>query len=127
MVRQGFDRAKRLVPLSDGAAWIRSPADWLPVKVTHILDLYHVKHRIWEMAAAIYGDKTPQTCAWAKAQCERVEEGNATKVIEALASHRKRHRRIRQLPCHRNKAEALGNALDGAGSPRYGATACRSL
>ncbi|MCP4447483.1 MAG: hypothetical protein GY811_19400 [Myxococcales bacterium] len=85
MVRQGFDRAKRLVLLSDGAAWIRSLAEWLPVKVTHILDLYHVKHRIWETAAAIYGDRTPQTCAWAKAQCERIEEGNATKVIEALA------------------------------------------
>ena len=84
MVRQGFDRAKRLVLLSDGAAWIRSLAEWLPVKVTLILDIYHVKHRIWETAAALYGDKTPGACAWAKAQCERIEDGNATKVIEAL-------------------------------------------
>lgn len=52
MLKLGFDRAKLLVVLSDGAAWIRSLCAWLPVKVFLILDLYHVKHKVWEMAAA---------------------------------------------------------------------------
>jgi hypothetical protein len=48
MLKRGFDRAQLLVVLSDGAEWIRSLCAWLPVKVFLILDLYHVKHQIWE-------------------------------------------------------------------------------
>ena len=84
MVRQRFDRAGLLVLISDGAEWIRSLAAWLPVSVLLILDLYHVKHRIWETAAVLYGDKTPKASAWAHAQCDRVESGHAKEVIEAL-------------------------------------------
>lgn len=85
MIRaRGYDRAKLLVLLSDGSEWIRSLAGWLPVPVFLILDLFHVKHRIWEVANLVYGDRTPAAQKWAGAQCDRVEAGNATEVIEAL-------------------------------------------
>lgn len=81
---RGFDRAKLLVVLSDGAEWIRSLVAWLPVKALLILDLFHVKHRIWEVANLLYGEKTPQARRWAETQCDRVEAGQATEVIRAL-------------------------------------------
>ena len=79
-----FDRADLLVLLSDGAEWIRSFAEWLPIKVLLILDLFHVKHRIWEVATALYGEHTPQARRWAETQCDRVEAGRTTEVINAL-------------------------------------------
>ncbi|MCP4446495.1 MAG: hypothetical protein GY811_14285, partial [Myxococcales bacterium] len=60
---------------------------------------------------------TPQTCAWAKAQCERIEEGNATKVIEALAflnlSRSEAKEKVAAL------ATSLQNTLDRMDYPTY--------
>ena len=43
-----FDKAKKLVVLSDGCEWIRTMAEWLPLgnRMKLILDLFHAKHRI---------------------------------------------------------------------------------
>jgi hypothetical protein len=84
MLRRGFNRAKRLVILSDGADWIRSLAEWLPVEVFLILDLYHVKKRIREVANLCFGAKTPEAASWANTQCHRIEQGQARHVIETL-------------------------------------------
>ncbi|MCB9583748.1 MAG: UPF0236 family protein [Polyangiaceae bacterium] len=85
MRRQRFDDATELILISDGAEWIRSLADWLPISCTLILDLFHVKHRIWEAAHALFG-QTSKASAWAKRQCARVENGRAKGVIRTLES-----------------------------------------
>ena len=84
LLRLRFDQARLLVILSDGAEWIRSLAAWLPIEVFLILDLFHVKHRIWEVAHSLYGQDSPQAKKWAHTQCERVERGEANQVIESL-------------------------------------------
>ena len=84
ILRLGFDRAKLLVVLSDGAEWVRSLAEWLPVPTFLILDLYHAKRRIWEVAHSLYGDHSAEAKRWATVQCERVETGHVGEVIEAL-------------------------------------------
>ncbi|HJS82782.1 MAG TPA: ISKra4 family transposase, partial [Nitrososphaera sp.] len=84
ILRLRFDEAKLLVVLSDGSEWIRQLCAWLPIQALLILDLFHVKRRIWEVANAVYGDKTAEASLWAKMQCERVEQGQAQSVIEAL-------------------------------------------
>jgi hypothetical protein len=81
---RGYDRAKLLVILSDGAEWIRSLAAWLPIPALLILDLFHVKHRIWELANLVYGERTPEARKWAEIQCTRIETGNAARAIGAL-------------------------------------------
>ena len=68
IVRLRFHRARLLVVLSDGAEWVRSLAAWLPVPVLLILDLFHVKHRVWEVAHAVFGDRTTEATTWAHAQ-----------------------------------------------------------
>lgn len=97
MLRLRFDQAELLVVLSDGAEWVRSFVKWLPVPVLLILDLFHVKHRIWEVANALHGEKTPEAAQWARIQCERVERGRATDVIQALRFTRSRRARVKKL------------------------------
>ena len=49
-----------------------------------ILDLFHVKHRVWEVAHSMYGEHSPKAAQWAHVQCDRIEAGHAEEVIEAL-------------------------------------------
>lgn len=82
--RLRFDEAGTLVLLSDGAEWIRSLAGWLPCKVFLILDLFHAKHRIWEVSRALWGERGSQTTRWARLQCDRIEAGEVDEVIACL-------------------------------------------
>lgn len=56
-----FDKATRLVVLSDGAEWIRSLAQWLPCEAFLILDLFHAKRRIWQVSRALWGEHNSQS------------------------------------------------------------------
>lgn len=117
MLKMGFDRANRLVVLSDGAEWIRSLCEWLPVKVILILDLYHVKHRIWEVGAILFGEGSEACKQWSEEQCKQIEEGKAEEVIERLEqlnrSQRKAREQIERLESY------LRNNLDRMDYPRY--------
>jgi hypothetical protein len=97
LLRLRFDQAKLLVILSDGSDWIRSLAAWLPIETLLILDLYHVKHRIFEVAYAVFGERTPRARAWAIAQGDRIEAGNVTHVIQALSFLNPRRKETRKL------------------------------
>lgn len=84
LARLRFDRARLVVILSDGAEWIRSIAAWLPFDTLLILDLYHVKHRILEVAHLLWGQGSDKARAWAHAQYARIEADQALSVIDAL-------------------------------------------
>jgi hypothetical protein len=123
MFKLGLDRAKLLVVLSDGAEWIRELCQWLAIPVLLILDLYHVKHRVWEVAAVVFGDGTPEARHWAQQQCQRIEDGEAGQVIQSLAvlrkSYRKARHQIDRLQVY------LTNNLDRMEYPRYRAAGLR--
>jgi hypothetical protein len=117
MLRKRFDGAKLLIVLSDGSDWIRSLAAWLPVKTLLILDLYHVKHRIFEVAHAVFGEHSPEARKWAEAQGDRIEAGNARHVIEALAFLKPRGKQTRKLVD--DLSGYLTNNLDRMKYPEY--------
>ena len=123
MLRQRFDAAKLLGILSDGAEWVRSLAAWLPIPTFLILDLFHVKHRLWEVANSLYGEKTPEARSWAEIQCGRIEEGCAKDVIEALLFLKPRRRETRELV--EKLAKFLDNNLDRMDYPTYRARGLR--
>jgi len=106
MLRLRFDQAKLLVVLSDGAEWVRSICKWLPVPTFLILDLFHVKHRVWEVSRSLHGEHSPKAAQWAQVQCDRVEAGNARKVIEALRFLQPTRAETREL------VRLLGNYLE---------------
>lgn len=97
MIRLRFDQAKLLVILSDGADWIRSLAKWLPIETLLILDLAHVKRRIWEVAHSLYGNHSAEASKWANTQCDRVDAGQVGIVIEALRFLRPGRAETREL------------------------------
>ena len=97
MRRLRFDEAGLLVILSDGATWIRELAKWLPCNCLLILDLYHAKHRVWEVANAVYGERTPQARLWAQTQCVLIERGETWEVITNLKEMTPKSKEKRKL------------------------------
>ena len=123
VVRMRFNEARLLVVLSDGAEWVRSLADWLPIPVRLILDLYHAKHRVWEVANAVFGERTVEARAWAHKQNEHIEAGQTLAVIEALGQLRSgsesEQKMVRELTTY------LSNNLDRMDYPAYRAMGLR--
>jgi len=93
VLRLRFDQADTLVVLSDGADWIRRLGEWMPRDVLLILDLFHAKKRIWEVAAALW-DNDKQRVQWARLQCERVEDGEVDRVLATLDRLRRKRNEV---------------------------------
>lgn len=123
IVRMHFNQARLLVVLSDGAEWVRSLADWLPIPVRLILDLYHAKHRVWDVANAVFGERTVEARAWAHQQNEQIETGQTMAVIEALgqllSGPESGQKMVRELIAY------LSNNLDRMDYPAYRALGLR--
>lgn len=64
--RRGIERAREIVIIGDGAPWIWNLVDeHLPTAV-QIVDYYHARQHLWEVAHAIHGEGTRQAVLWVK-------------------------------------------------------------
>lgn len=71
--RRGFHDAGRRVILGDGTRWIWRLADELFPDAIQIVDLFHAKERLWEVAGAVYGPGTDLAAARAHQQGHALE------------------------------------------------------
>ena len=85
--RRGFDHAGRRVVLGDGALWIWNLADEHFSGAIQIVDLYHAKGHLWDVAKAIYGAGSDLTEQWAKKRRDELEEGKIDDILAALSPH----------------------------------------
>jgi len=85
--RRGFDEAQRRVVLGDGAPWIWNLTDEHFPGAVQIVDLFHAKGHLWDVAKAIYGAGSALGEQWAKRRRDELDEGKIDAVIEALRMH----------------------------------------
>ena len=85
--RRGFATAPRRVVLGDGAPWIWNFTDEHFPDAIQIVDLFHVKGHLFEVAKAIYGPGSEVGERWAKQRREELDAGRIDDVIGALRSH----------------------------------------
>ena len=85
--RRGFDRAARRVVLGDGAPWIWNIADELFPGAVQIVDLFHAKQHLWDVAKAIYGPGTDMAERWAKRRRDELDGGRLAELLRALRRH----------------------------------------
>ena len=87
--RRGFDTAARRVVLGDGAAWIwRLSGEQFPGAI-EIVDIYHAKQHLCDVAKAVYGAGTELADAWAKDRHAELDAGRLRALVAALRSHAK--------------------------------------
>ena len=85
--RRGFDQAQRRVVLGDGAPWIWNLADELFPGAVQIVDLFHAKGHLWDVAKAIYGTGSQLGEQWAKQRRDELDDGKIDDVLAALRVH----------------------------------------
>ena len=73
--RRGFDTAPRQVVLGDGAPWIWNFTDEHFPDAVQIVDLFHAKGHLLEVAKAIYGTGSEVGEQWARKRRETLDEG----------------------------------------------------
>ena len=85
--RRGFDQARRRVVLGDGALWIWNLADGQLPGAVQIVDLYHAKEHLSEVAKAIYGPTSDLGRQWAKTRHDELDQGKLDALLHALRVH----------------------------------------
>jgi hypothetical protein len=100
--RRGLEKAKQIVCISDGAAWIWAIVFICFARRTEILDWWHVVQYLWQIVGEAHNRSSSTAVAWMEAQKENL----------AYSQHRLLFRRIRLLyPRGTPLPEAVQQAL----------------
>jgi hypothetical protein len=86
---RGWRRAAKKVVIGDGAEWIRNLVETHFPGALQIVDLYHARQHLWEVARALYPNDAVQQKAWMKVHQKRLlDKGKIEKLVTALRSLR---------------------------------------
>ena len=85
--RRRFADADRRVILGDGAPWIWALADECFPDAIQIVDIFHAKSHLWDVAKAIYTPGSDLAAQWAKQRRDELDAGRISAIVAALAHH----------------------------------------
>jgi hypothetical protein len=85
--RRGFDRAARRAVLGDGAKWIWNLADEHFPDAVQIVDRFHAKQHLSDVAKSIYGAGSDLAKQWARERHDELDAGDIDAVLDALRVH----------------------------------------
>ena len=82
--RRGWSRALLKVVMGDGAEWIWNIADLHFPGAIQIVDLYHARQHLWEVARKLYPNDAGKQKAWMKMHQKLLDRGKIEKLVDAL-------------------------------------------
>jgi len=83
--KRGWSRAQKKVVMGDGAEWIWNLAAEHFPGATQIVDLYHARQHLWELARRLYPSDEGHQRAWMKLHQKRLlDKGKIEKLVGAL-------------------------------------------
>ena len=85
--RRGFDQVPQPVVLGDGAPWIWNWAGEYAPDAIQIVDIYHAKQHLFEVAHAIYGTQSDLASHWAKQRRDELDQGHVRRILSQLRTH----------------------------------------
>ena len=85
--RRGFQHARRRVILGDGARWIWNLATEYFPDAIQIVDRFHAKQHLCDVAKSIYGVESDLATQWAKERYEELDRGDIDAIVTALRAH----------------------------------------
>jgi hypothetical protein len=85
--RRGFDRAARRAVLGDGAKWIWNLATENFPDAIQIVDRFHAKQHLSDVAKSIYGAGSDLGEQWARQRHDELDAGDIKSVLAALRVH----------------------------------------
>ena len=84
---RGWSHAAKKVVIGDGAEWIWNLADLHFPGTVQIVDLYHARQHLWELARKLYPNDQASQKAWMKIHQKRLlDKGKIEKLVTAIRS-----------------------------------------
>jgi hypothetical protein len=84
---RGWSRAAKKVVMGDGAEWIWNLADLHLPGAVQIVDLYHARQHLWDLARRLYPNDPESQKAWMKVHQKRLlDKGKIEKLVLSLRS-----------------------------------------
>ena len=85
--KRGWSRAQKKVVMGDGAEWIWNLADQHFPGAVQIVDLYHARQHLWDLARKLYPNDTVSQKVWIKIHQKRLlDKGKIEKLVLSLRS-----------------------------------------
>lgn len=81
---RGWDRAIVKVVMGDGSHWIWNIADQHFPGAIQIVDLYHAREHLWELARKLYPADEPAQKRWLIPELDLLDNGKIEKLVAAL-------------------------------------------
>ena len=82
--KRGWSRALLRVVMGDGAEWIWNLAALHFPGAIFIVDLYHARQHLWEVARRLYPNEAGKQRAWMKVHQRLLDKGKIEKLVAAL-------------------------------------------
>jgi len=83
--KRGWSRAEKKVVMGDGAEWIWNLAEPYFPGAIQIVDLFHARQHLWELARKLYPNDEANQKAWIKVHQRRMlDKGKIEKLVGAL-------------------------------------------
>jgi hypothetical protein len=83
---RGWTRAEKKVVIGDGAEWIWNLAEPYFPGAIQIVDLYHARQHLWELARKLHPNDQVKQKAWMKFHQKLLDKGKIEKLVAALRS-----------------------------------------
>jgi hypothetical protein len=102
---RGWDRATVRVVMGDGSHWIWNIADQHFPGALQIVDLYHAREHLWDLARKLYPADEVSQKRWLKHKLDWLENGKIEKLVMALRKLAETNRNAELVKAIRIEAE----------------------
>jgi len=83
--KRGWSRAEKKVVMGDGAEWIWNLAEQHFPSAVQIVDLYHARQHLWDLARKLHPHDETSQRAWVKVHQKRLlDKGKIEKLVDAM-------------------------------------------
>jgi hypothetical protein len=84
--QRGWSRAEKKVVMGDGAEWIWNIADQHFPGAIQIVDLYHARQHLWDLARKLYPNQDAEQRRWMMIHQDMLDDGKIEDLLAALRS-----------------------------------------
>jgi hypothetical protein len=82
--RRGWDRADRKVLMGDGAVWIWNIGEQHFPGAVQIVDLYHAREHLWNLASKLYPNDAGRQKRWIMTAQDKLDNGQIERLVASL-------------------------------------------
>jgi hypothetical protein len=82
--KRGWSRAQKKVFMGDGSEWIWNIANQHFPNATQIVDLYHARQHLWDVARQLYSHQEAAQRRWMMIHQDLLDEGKIEELVAAL-------------------------------------------